>query len=169
MRVVVSDSSCLIDLRKASLLDVFLRLPYRFLIPNTLFEEELLKFTDEEKTILLGGGLEVMDLPGETVARGVAIAGSLSHLSIHDGLAFALAKSMEGCVLLTGDAKLRTLAENHGMEVHGTLWLLEIIHRHGLVPAEQLAAVLRVFDDDPMVRLPGRELTALLRRLEKAE
>ena len=83
MRIVVSDSSCLIDLRKASLLDVFLRLPYEFLIPNTLFEEELLKFTDEEKNILLHGGLQVMDLPGGTVARGVEIAGILSHLSVH--------------------------------------------------------------------------------------
>ena len=61
MRIVVSDSSCLIDLRKASLLGVFLRLPYEFLIPNTLFEEELLKFTDEEKAILLRGGLQVVD------------------------------------------------------------------------------------------------------------
>ena len=42
MRIVVSDSSCLIDLRKASLLDAFLKLPYELLIPNTLFEDELL-------------------------------------------------------------------------------------------------------------------------------
>ena len=49
MRIIVSDSSCLIDLRKASLLQTFLRLPYDILIPNTLFEEELLKFTTEEK------------------------------------------------------------------------------------------------------------------------
>jgi len=39
MRIVVSDSSCLIDLRKVSMLDSLLRLPYEFLIPNTLFEE----------------------------------------------------------------------------------------------------------------------------------
>ena len=69
MRIVVSDSSCLIDVRKASLLEVFLRLPYEFLIPNTLFEEELLKFTDEEKAILLRGGLQVVDLPGSRVER----------------------------------------------------------------------------------------------------
>jgi len=31
LRVVISDSSCLIDLRKASLLDAFLRLPYELL------------------------------------------------------------------------------------------------------------------------------------------
>jgi hypothetical protein len=49
MRIIVSDSSCLIDLRKTSLLDVFLRLPYEILIPNTLFEDELLKFTAEQK------------------------------------------------------------------------------------------------------------------------
>jgi len=41
MRIVVSDSSCLIDLRKVSLLDTFLRLPYEFQIPNTLLGEDL--------------------------------------------------------------------------------------------------------------------------------
>ena len=56
MRIVVSDSSCLIDLRKASLLDALVRLPYELLIPNTLFEDELLKFTAEQKRALLGGG-----------------------------------------------------------------------------------------------------------------
>ena len=106
MPIVVSDSSCLIDLRKASLLDVFLRLPYEFLIPNTLFQEELLRFTDEEKNTLLNGGLQVVDLPGATVARGVEIVGSFSHLSVHDGLAFALAESVEA--LRTADGRRRT-------------------------------------------------------------
>lgn len=36
LRIVISDSSCLIDLRKTSLLDAFLRMPYELLIPNTL-------------------------------------------------------------------------------------------------------------------------------------
>jgi len=53
MRIVVSDSSCLIDLRKVSLLDALLRLPCEFLIPNTLFEDELLKFTATQKKALL--------------------------------------------------------------------------------------------------------------------
>ncbi len=53
MRIVVSDSSCLIDLRKVSMLDSLLKLPYDFLIPNTLFEEELLKFTAAQKKALI--------------------------------------------------------------------------------------------------------------------
>ena len=72
MRIVVSDSSCLIDLRKVSLLDALLRLPFEFLIPNTLFEDELLKFTAAQKKALLRGGLQVIDLPGRA---GVTCAG----------------------------------------------------------------------------------------------
>lgn len=35
MRIAVSDTSCLIDLRKAGMLEKLLRLPYEFLIPNS--------------------------------------------------------------------------------------------------------------------------------------
>lgn len=49
MRLIVSDSSCLIDLRKASLLEAFLELPYQALIPDALFEEELVRFTPAQK------------------------------------------------------------------------------------------------------------------------
>lgn len=73
MRIIVSDSSCLIDLRKASLLEALLKLPYETLIPNTLFEEELFKFTAEQKETLVTGGLQVVDLPGERVLRAQAV------------------------------------------------------------------------------------------------
>ncbi len=69
MRIVVSDSSCLIDLRKVSLLDALLELPYEILIPNTLFDDELLKFSDSQKSALIRGGMKVIDLPGEKVLR----------------------------------------------------------------------------------------------------
>jgi hypothetical protein len=68
MRIIVSDSSCLIDLRKGSLLAAFLQLPYEILIPNTLFEDELLRFTDDEKK-LLRRSMKIMDLPGDSVLR----------------------------------------------------------------------------------------------------
>ena len=56
MRLIVSDSSCLIDLRKASLLEAFLDLPFEVLIPDVLFEEELVRFTPAQKDLLLRGG-----------------------------------------------------------------------------------------------------------------
>jgi hypothetical protein len=53
MRIIISDTSCLIHLRKAALLAAFLRLPFEVLIPNTLFEDELLRFTADEKRALV--------------------------------------------------------------------------------------------------------------------
>src|ERR1019366_10794762 len=100
MRIIVSDSSCLIDLRKASLLDAFLNLPYEILIPNTLFEDELLKFTAAQKKALVRGRLQVIDLPGERVLRAQTVMGQAPRLSVHDGFAFALAEHYPGCIIL---------------------------------------------------------------------
>jgi hypothetical protein len=117
MRIIVSDTSCLIDLRKASVLVVFLQLPFEILIPNTLFEDELLSFTEAEKKTLLNGGLKVIDLPGAQVSRAREVIRAQPMLSIHDGFAFALAEVHPGCILLTGDSPLRTLAESSQIEV----------------------------------------------------
>ncbi|MBZ5506007.1 MAG: hypothetical protein LAO78_11020 [Acidobacteriia bacterium] len=166
MRIVVSDSSCIIDLRKASLLDVFLKLPYEILIPNTLFEEELLKFTEVQKRALIKGGLKVIDLPGERVLRAQQVIRTAPRLSVNDGFAFALAESYPGCILLTGDGYLRDLATTHKIEVHGLLWVVDEIHQHKLRAADILCAALRLLANDPAVRLPQRELAALIKRFE---
>jgi predicted nucleic acid-binding protein len=164
MRIVVSDSSCLIDLRKVSLLDALLRLPCEFLIPDTLFEDELLKFTATQKKSLLRGGLKVIDLPGERVLRAQAIMRQVPRLSVHDGFAFALAESHPGCILLTGDGELRNLARQHKMEVRGVLWVIDEIHRNQIERAKILLTALRAFSTDPTVRLPRREVAASIKR-----
>lgn len=148
------------------MLDTFLRLPYEFLIPDTLFEEELLKFTAAQKRALLRGGLKVVDLPGERVLRAQAIIRALPRLSVHDGFAFALAECHPGCILLSGDELLRTLATKHSIEVHGVLWLLDELHRHRLVSAHAILTILRIFSEDVTVRLPRRELTAYFKKYE---
>ncbi len=48
MRTVVSDTSCMIDLRKADLLEPLLRLPHRFVMPDALFKNERLSLGQEE-------------------------------------------------------------------------------------------------------------------------
>jgi predicted nucleic acid-binding protein len=164
MRIVVSDSSCLIDLRKVSLLDALLRLPFEFLIPDTLFEDELLKFTAAQKKALLRGGMKVVDLPGERVLRAQAVMRQAPRLSVNDGFAFALAESHPGCILLTGDGELRDLAARHQMEVHGVLWVIDEIHRNQIEPGRTLLAALMAFSADPAVRLPKREVSASIKR-----
>ncbi len=148
------------------MLDSFLRLPYEFLIPNTLFEEELLKFTAAQKKSLIRGGMKVVDLPGEQVLRAQAIVRQVPELSMHDGFAFALAESHPECILLTGEKALRKLAKKHEMEVHGVLWVLDELHGNRLSPSAAILKVLRAFHDDATVRLPRRELAAYVKRYE---
>ena len=83
--VVVNDASCLIDLKKGELLHVLLRLPYRFIVPLPIREEELLDFTAQEWRMLEDGGLATYDLPGEEVARVFALKREHSRLSANDG------------------------------------------------------------------------------------
>lgn len=166
MRIVVSDSSCLIDLRKASLLEAFLRLPYEILIPNTLFEDELLKFTAAQKRMLLRNGLKVVDVPGEGVLRAREVIQQAPRLSTHDGFAFVVAERHQGSILVTGDGLLRALATSHGIEVHGVLWIIDEIHRHAIETPATLVAALRLFEQDATVRLPRRDLLSAIRRYE---
>ena len=166
MRIVISDSSCIIGLWKASLLDVFLKLPYEIRIPNTLFEEELGNFIEAQKCVLIKGGLKVIDLRGEQVLRAQQIIHSAPRLSITDGFAFALAECQPGYILLAGNGCLRDLAIAHQIEVHDLLWVVNEMHQHKLRAADVLCAALRVLANDPAVTPPPQELAAVIKRLE---
>lgn len=164
MRLIVSDSSCLIDLRKVRLIEAFLSLPYEILIPDTLFEEELLDFSRTEKQSLKRGGLKVTELPGEAIQRVREVLGQFPQISVHDGFAFVLAEHHAGCILATGDAHLRKAATQHNIEVHGVLWIIDQLHEHRVASNKTLLRALQDLADDPTVRLPRSELIAYLKR-----
>jgi predicted nucleic acid-binding protein len=167
MRIIVSDSSCLIDFRKASLLEAFLGLPYEVIIPDTLFEDELLKFSKAEKKILLKGGLKVVEIPGDGVRRASELRSDFPRLSIHDCFAFALAEQNPGCILLTADGDLRSVAGQHNIEVHGILWALDEMYQATTVTAERIIQALELFETSPAIfRLPRREVRAFMKRYQ---
>jgi len=164
MRIIVSDSSCLIDLRKVGLVEAFLKLPYEFLIPNTLFEDELLKFTAAQKRALVKGGLTVTDLPGERVLRAQGVDSRTTSPHPSRWLCLRSREGYPGCILLTGDGGLRAFAVAQEVEVRGVLWLIDELHRHGVDTAANLLVVLEQLAVDPTVRLPRRELAAFIKR-----
>ncbi len=69
MRVIVSDSSCVIDLGKSSLVRAVLQLPYIFVMPDVLFHDELLSFGPVGKEELRALGLQVVELDPEGTRR----------------------------------------------------------------------------------------------------
>jgi hypothetical protein len=48
MRIIVNDSSALIDLKKGGLLEIFLGLPFTLVVSDDLLADELLSFTKAE-------------------------------------------------------------------------------------------------------------------------
>jgi predicted nucleic acid-binding protein len=124
MRIIVSDSSALIDLKKGGVLELFLKLPFDFVIPDVLIESELLSFSKKEIT-LLKKEMIVAILDGAEVEKARAIVMSVPALSLLDGFALVVAEKHPGCILLTGDKRMRKRAEETNIECHGVLWIIE--------------------------------------------
>ena len=106
------------------------RLEFTFAVPNTLYEEEL----REDHPELLYLGLESLELDGEAAEYADQLVQKYASTGAgtNDLLALALARQ-ENCLLLTGDTLMRTLAEDEGHEVHGTLWLVEQMVNAGAI------------------------------------
>lgn len=165
MRIIVNDTSCLIDLRKAGVLQAALALPYRFQIALPLVHGELADFTAAEIADLTARGLEVVDLPGEAVGRALALRSAHPALSLNDCLSLALAERLEDAILLTGDRRLRVRAADLGLEVHGVLWVSDQLEEGRIITYADLLEGLLRLQEDPIVFLPTPELELRIGRL----
>lgn len=167
MRIVVSDTTCMIDLRKVALLEAFLRLPYTVVMPDTLFDDEWLSLSDDEKETLRDLGLEVRSLSGELVQCAGAYFNQHVRLKLNDCFALTLAEDIADCILLTGDRSLRRVAEDKGIEVHGVLWVMDELEAHNIESPDVLRAALQLFRDDDLVFLPPDEIARRMRQLTR--
>ena len=164
MRVIVSDSSALIDLAKANLIEAAFSLPFEFKVPDVLLADELIDLGPYTVDKLLATGLVAGSLDGTGVEKALAYAARYPALSINDCFALELAHS-GGDVLLTGDQNLRKAAVAEEIAVHGVIWLCDRMVDHGTVESDQLRSALEVWDADPSVWLPRHELQLRIRRL----
>jgi len=80
--------------------------------------------------------------------------------SRQDLFALVLAETL-GATLLTGDGALREAAREMGVEVHGTIWLLDQMMAHGIIDGQKRAQALRLMIDSGS-RLPKDEVESRL-------
>lgn len=168
LKIVVSDSSVLMDLAKARLIEATLALPFDFVIPDVIIAQELLDLGAYTSGDLLRLGFRSGALEGADVAAAFGyFRAHRCQLSLNDCFALRLAEVHEG-ILMTGDADLRKIAAQGGIEVHGTLWAVEMMAHHSTCPTQQLSAALDSLDADPLVRLPRNLLRALKAKIRGA-
>jgi len=167
IEVVVNDSSCLIDLRKAGLLATALILPFRFVVALPLVAAELHDFDEADWDDLRERGLQVIDLDSKRVERAFALKSLFPGLSAYDCFSLTLAEATKNAMLLTGDQQLRTRATALGIEVHGVLWVSDEIEKASAMPFAELADALARLAADPLVFLPADEVATRIERLRK--
>lgn len=167
MRIIISDSSCLIDLHKVDLLEALMELPFSIGIPQPLFETELLSISDDEKQRLLDLGLEVIVQPAEQVISAQQYYNNDRKLSLNDCFALVAAEYTDEAILFTGDSRLKSLADSKDIETHGVLWAIDMLDEHTNIDTSDLIACLEQFDADPRVWYPSEEIRARIRRLRR--
>lgn len=160
MSILVSDTSILIDLERAGLLEEMFLLPYDFAVPDLLYENEL---AGELGDRLVGLGLRVEVLTPTELTRAIVVKRQHARLSAPDTFAFALAES-RGWGLLTGDGTLRALAATKEVEMHGVLWVFDQLADGNHVGPDRLHGGLTTLSAHPRCRLPTAEVRHRLAR-----
>ena len=153
-RVLVSDTSIIIDLERGDLLSEAFAMPYEFVVPDLLYQREL---ADDVGARLVKLGLTIAELSGDQVAIAQRFVRVQRKISLPDAFALALAKT-HSCVLLTGDQILRELAGVEGVICHGMLWVLDQMLDHSSASAERLFHSLTRIAAHPRCRLPKNEV-----------
>lgn len=161
MALIISDANIFIDLECAELTARMFRLNAEFAVPDLLYRDELSRHHPE----LPGYGLQIRHLEPELIARAEACRARYRRLSIYDAFALTLANH-ESAPLLTGDGLLRSAADSEGIQVYGTLWLMERMLAERLLNIAEMEAAYRAMIDAQR-RLPEQEIRRQIRRLKQ--
>ena len=164
MKVLVSDSSILIEFSKRELLDNMFALAFQFAVPDLLFREELIDLGSYSRHDLLGFGLRVESLDAEGVQTASSYRSERPALSLVDSFALALA-DRQGWHLLTEDRTMRNVAESKGIAHLDGLWVVDRMLDAGILSSPQVVAVLDAMREDPRCPIPKTELAARIRLL----
>lgn len=160
MMVLVSDTSVLIDLERGGLIELAFTLPYTFVVPDLLYEQELRPHGGEQLRVL---GLQVEELSPAEVTEAVAYRQTKRSLSLPDSFALVLARNRQW-TLLTGDGELRELGEAERVDCHGVLWVLDRMTDQQINFVRQLYDGLQAIAAHPRCWLPRREIRIRLSR-----
>lgn len=170
--IVISDANIIFDLISIGLFDRFCSLPTNIITSDFVYYE--IQTEDEKKALDLAISEGVISVESFTFDELVmikdmnAVKGSFS-LSIPDCSVWYLAKKTQGR-LLTGDRKLRSIAEKDGVSVSGILFVFDCLLNNKLLSPkgaiEKLRNLLRL---NP--RLPVEECEKRIRKwtLQKAD
>lgn len=162
---ISSDTNVWIDFHAIGAVHLPFKLSCTYLMWETAIDDEI-RSPGGLREELVSDGLVPVEITEDEFWLADGYADRYAGISSYDAAALAIAKS-RGIALMTGDRRLRSAAANEGVEVTGTIGVLDRLRDEGAVDEcefrAHIAALLAA--NGGVVRLPENEL---LRRLEDA-
>lgn len=164
MEFISSDTNVWIDFAAIDRLALPFKLPYVYLMDEEAISNELLQpeGLGEQLTEL---GLQAVELTTEEFFLAEELNRKYRRPSVYDCIALAIAKCRD-IVLLTGDGALREAAIQEGVEVMGSIKILDLLHDADQIDVSEYLFCLEEFKrlNGGKIRLP---LDALQERIDK--
>ena len=158
LEFVSSDTNVWIDFHAIGALDLPFRLPCTYVMWSEAIGDEV-RSPGGLREKLLAAGLVAVEMTDDEFWLADGYGDSHAGLSVYDAAALAIAKS-RGIALMTGDRRLRRAAQAEGVEVTGTIGVLDRLLAEDLADEEEyrtcIAALLDV--NGGIVRPPEDEL-----------
>ena len=165
MQFISSDTNVWIDFFTIKKTELPFRLPFSYIMYEEAINDEF-RSPPELGKELVSYGLIPVDITIEEFSLAQEYGISYNKLSIYDRIALAIAKNRQ-IILLTGDGALRKAAKQEGVEIMGTLGVLDRLWDQQRITREELRACLQNLLDNNggIIRLPREEIVSRIERL----
>lgn len=142
MKLIITDTNVLFDVIKIGALPEFFSLDYD--ICTTVFVIEEIKPSGQREmieTFIRAKKLTVIEFTGEDVEEVVNFDNVKGLKRFTDKS--VIWKSVQlNCPMLTGDKKMKEIAENIGIEVHGSIWVIDELFNSDLISTKKAIELL---------------------------
>lgn len=165
MKLIITDSSVFFDILKIKALPEFFALDFE--ICTTDFVKEEILESDQREQIemfIRSHQLTVFELSEHEIELIENFKTIRFFKTLIDKSVLWKAKQLN-CPLLTGDAKLRSEAIEHGVTVHGSLWIIQIMVESEVITANAGVVFLEKLKKSND-RLPLDEIEKLINKFK---
>jgi len=158
MKAVVMDASVLIDLASFGLLEQWFTLGIDTATTSLVWREVNRKYQKAQlQRFAENGEFKIEPIGADVLTQIVLLQAEMSSkITLEDASVLHVASSRKA-ILLAGDKVLRYCAENHGIEVHGILWVLDLLVSYGKLLPGVAADCLEQLISRGTTRLPDRD------------
>lgn len=155
MSLVIQDANIIIDLIAAEIFEEFFRLDLEVVTTSLVLDEII----DEHQRFLCECSIDQNQLKVQEITTFEFLqlrSMNLTGLTVQDRSVLKLAKE-RNAILLTGDRKLRNVAQSQKIKVCGILWIFDALVAQSVLSKEEASTKLKVLKNSN-VRLPVNEV-----------